>query len=87
MVMVCTFTAVHRGETLPSVHRPAGLGGNPKVSHHTCVHPVPAGQDHLRGPRQMCKAYVNGRHGSFCAVICGGGVEGSHCGFKGFPFK
>lgn len=69
--MVCTFTAVHRGETFSSVHRPAGLGGDPQVGHHSRVRPVPAGQDHLRSPAQVYKAFYQ-LIGGFCPVICGG---------------
>lgn len=61
LATVCTFTAVHRGESFSSVDGPAHLCGNPKVSHYTCVQPIPAGQDHLgKGDRHKAhKAYLN----------------------------
>ena len=68
---VCTFTAVHRSESLSSVNGPAHLCGNTEVAHHACVNAVPAGQDHLgSGDRQnQHKAYLNLFERPFCSVI------------------
>lgn len=51
MATVFTFAAVHRSESLPSVDGPAHFRGDPEVTHHTRVDPVPAGQDHLGGEK------------------------------------
>lgn len=75
--MVRTFTAVHGAETFSSVHRPTRLGGDPQGSHHTSVHPVPAGQDHLRSPTKAHKADSTLMKGLF--VLFSVGVHNAHC--------